>query len=100
MIFLRFHLVPQCPPGYSELVSGSDNCYKIIEDTVNNIKMTWEKAKDNCADDNAMLACFDTQNERDVIAQWCDDNNSGYGCWVGYQYVKDAGKLNCLIVMI
>ena len=100
MVFIRFYLVPQCPPGYSELVSGSDNCYKIIEDTVNGVKMTWEKAKDNCADDNAMLACFDTRNERDVIAQWCDDNNSGYGCWVGYQYVKDAGNLNFLIMVI
>ena len=100
MVFIRFYSVPQCPPGYSELVSGSDNCYKIIEDTVNGVKMTWEKAKDNCADDNAMLACFDTRNERDVIAQWCDDNNSGYGCWVGYQYVKDAGNFNFLIMVI
>ena len=57
--------------------------------------MTWEKAKDNCADDNAMLACFNTPNERDVIAQWCHDNNAGYGCWVGYQYVEDTGKFKC-----
>ena len=100
MVFLRFYLVSQCPTGYSELVSGSDNCYKIIEDTVNFIRMTWEKAKDNCADDNAMLACFNTPNERDVIAQWCHDNNAGYGCWVGYQYVRDTGKLKCLIMTI
>ena len=48
--------------------------------------MSWEKARDNCKDDKAMLACFNNQNERDVLAQHCHDINNGYGCWVGYQW--------------
>ena len=62
--------------------------------------MTWENAKHHCVEDNAMLACFDTPNERDVIAEWCHDNNAGYGCWVGYQYIKDKGKLKCSMMII
>ena len=64
-----------CPSGYEHLFSGSDNCFKIV--TVNE---RWDNAKMKCEDDNAMLACFSTQQERDHIANLCD------GCWVGYKY--------------
>ena len=84
-------LALQCPNGYTELVSNSDNCYKIVEDTVAGNRMSWERAKDNCEDDNAVLACFSTQNERDELSQMCHDINNGYGCWVGYKWLD--GKL-------
>ena len=42
--------------------------------------MTWDDAKVNCENDNAMLACFGTQEERDHITNVCNE------CWVGYKW--------------
>ena len=80
------YLALECPDGYTELVSGSGKCYKIVEDTIDGNKMSWEKANDNCKNENAMLACFDNTDEARILAQHCHDVNNGYGCWVGYQY--------------
>ena len=66
-----------CPPGYENLFKGSENCFKIVA-----VKESWEAAKEKCQDDNAMLACFGSQEERDHIANLCD------GCWVGYKYLN------------
>ena len=93
----KIFIVLGCPDGYSDLVSGSDNCYKIVEDTINGDEMSWDRANDYCQDDNAMLACFNTQNERDVLAQYCYDENMAhygeeYGCWVGYKYDDGESK--------
>ena len=75
------------------MVPGSGNCYRLIEDTVDGDKMSWENAEEHCKEDNAMLACFNTENERNVLAQWCHDNNGGYGCWVGYKYTDAEGEI-------
>ena len=55
--------------------------------------MSWEKANENCKNENAMLACFDSKDEAKILAQHCHDVNNGYGCWVGYQY-KDGKSLS------
>ena len=95
-----FLIVPKCPDGYSDVVSGSDNCFKIVDDTIDGNQMSWERANDYCQNDNAMLACFNTQNERDVLTQHCYDENMAhygaeYGCWVGYKY--ESGKFKKLV---
>ena len=59
--------------------------------------MSWEKANDYCKDDNAVLACFSTPIERDVLTQYCYDKNMAhygqeYGCWVGYKYIAGEFK--------
>ena len=84
--------MPKCPSGYTELVSSSDDCYKIVEHTIDGNKMTWERARDNCKDDKAMLACFSTQNQRDELSQICEyvEDGKRHGCWVGYQYVDGS----------
>ena len=80
----------ECPEGYTELVSGSGKCYKIVEDTINGLKMSWERANYHCRfKENGMLACFDNKEEAKILAEHCHDVNDGYGCWVGYQY-KDG----------
>ena len=48
--------------------------------------MTWDDAKVNCENDNAMLACFGTQDERDHVTNICNE------CWVGYKW-QNGGYL-------
>ena len=55
--------------------------------------MSWDRANDYCQDDNAMLACFNTQNERDSLTQYCFDMVGHDGCWVGYKH-KDGELAN------
>ena len=57
--------------------------------------MTWERANEYCKDDNAMLACFNTQYERDTLTQHCFDLVQHHGCWVGYKY--ENGELTKLV---
>ena len=64
-----------CPSNYNDLFSGSNYCYRI-----ENSQETWETAKSNCEGDGGELACFSTQQERDDLANQCDD------CWVGYTW--------------
>lgn len=64
-----------CPTNYNDLVTGSSYCYRI-----ENNQETWESARVKCQEDDGELACFSSQEERDDIANQCDD------CWVGYTW--------------
>ena len=75
-----FDIFTECADGYDQLINGSDYCYKIVTK-----KETWQSAKEKCANENAELACFGNEMERDLLASKCD------GCWVGYQW--QGGKL-------
>ena len=72
-------VVVECPSGYEDLFEGSDNCFKKVTDN-----KTWDNAKLYCENDNAMLACFGSQEERDFITNACDE------CWVGYKWETGA----------
>ena len=73
----------ECTDGYEQLINGSDYCYKIVTK-----KETWQSAKEKCANENAELACFGNEMERDLLASKCD------GCWVGYQWKGGKLQLN------
>ena len=64
-----------CPSNYNDLLSGSDYCYRIVTN-----QETWETAKGKCQQDGGELACFSNQQERDDMADQCDQ------CWVGYTW--------------
>ena len=64
-----------CPSGYDDFWPDSTHCYWIATEQV-----TWEDAKVKCNDDGAELACFSDQQERDAVADQCDQ------CWVGYKW--------------
>ena len=74
-----------CPSGYDDLWPDSTHCYWIANEQV-----TWEGAKLKCKEDGAELACFSDQQERDAIADQCDN------CWVGYTW--QGGKFYLLSV--
>ena len=73
----------ECADGYEQLIDGSNYCYKIVTK-----KETWQSAKEKCASENAELACFGNELERDLLASKCD------GCWVGYQWKGGKLQLN------
>ena len=64
-----------CPSGYDDFWPDSTHCYWIATEQV-----TWEDAKVKCNEDGAELACFSDQQERDAVADQCDQ------CWVGYKW--------------
>ena len=64
-----------CPSNYNDLLTGSNYCYRI-----ENSQERWVTAEGNCQADGGELACFSTQQERDELANQCDD------CWVGYTW--------------
>ena len=76
-ISISYHYIfmLECSDGYEQLISGSDECYKIVKE-----KKTWKKAKAECKKDGADLACFGNEKERDILVSNCD------GCCVGYQW--------------
>ena len=75
----------ECSDGYDQLVSGSDNCFKIVKE-----RQTWKKAEAECKKDNATLACFANERERDILTSQCE-LWFGNGCWVGYTW-KEGGS--------
>ena len=52
---------------------------------INGAKVYWKTAQQKCKYDNAMLACFSTENERDILGNYCHDTYT-WGCWVGYKW--------------
>ena len=69
----------------------------MVADRIDGNKMSWEKANDYCKDDNAILACFNTQNEKDILTEYCYAENMAsygqeFGCWVGYRYENGEFK--------
>ena len=76
----------ECPNGYQDLIFDSNRCYRIVTDYVN-----WDEAKLKCEEDNAALACFSNQQERDILADECDQ------CWVGYTWIDGILYLESLL---
>ena len=75
------------PSGYDDIWPESTHCYWIATEQV-----TWEDAKVKCKEDGAELACFSDQQERDAVANQCDQ------CWVGYTWKGGRFYLfSCLI---
>ena len=84
LIYPLFNIIV-CPPGYIDYFSGSENCFKKV------VKLyhTWELGKKSCENDNATLACFGTQDERNHMTNECPN------CFVGYKWQNGTYQCTC-----
>lgn len=70
--------IQPCPPGYSVLVQGNNNCYKLVSTA-----MAWQAAENQCMSEGGHLASIHNAFENTAIATFAAAANTNANTWIG-----------------
>jgi hypothetical protein len=67
-----------CPSGYTVLVQGNNNCYKLYSNA-----MSWQAAENQCMTDGGHLASIHSAFENTAVSTSAATNNPNANTWIG-----------------
>jgi hypothetical protein len=70
--------VSPCPPGYSILVQGNNNCYKLMSTA-----MKWTDAENACKSQGGHLASIHNAFENSALSTFAATGNANANTWIG-----------------
>jgi len=77
-----------CPPGYSMLVQGNNNCYKLVSSA-----KSWQAAENQCMSEGGHLASIHNAFENNALSTLAATGNANANTWIGLNNMNSSPNM-------
>jgi len=77
-----------CPPGYSVLVQGNNNCYKLVSSA-----KSWQAAENQCMSEGGHLASIHNAFENNALSTFAAAGNANANTWIGLNNMNSSPNM-------